>query len=119
MFLILFVLNQAEKLNQVLEAWETIGVPGVTILHSTGLGRTRQQQGIWDDLPLMPSLRSLLEHEELFNRTLFTIVNDESMIDELVSSAQEIVGDLNMPGTGLIVVLPVTKIYGYAKVQKN
>jgi nitrogen regulatory protein P-II 1 len=119
MYLILFVLNKAEKINEILDAWETIGVPGVTILHSTGIGRTRQQQGIWDDLPLMPSLRSLLEHEELFNRTLFTVVNDESMIDDLVNSAQEIVGDLDMPGTGLIVVLPVSKIYGYTKVQKN
>ncbi len=117
MFLVLFVLNRSEKLDDVLNVWEDIGVPGVTILHSTGIGRTRQQLGIWDDLPLMPSLQSLLEHEELFSRTLFAVVNDEAMVERLVEAAQNVVGDLDQPDTGLVVVLPVTKVYGLKKIQ--
>ncbi|HZD58550.1 MAG TPA: P-II family nitrogen regulator [Anaerolineales bacterium] len=119
MFLVLFVLNDAEKLEAILEAWEKIGVPGVTILHSTGLGRARQKPGIWDDLPLMPSLRSLLEHEEFFSRTLFTVVTDEAMVGNLVERAENIVGNLDQPGTGLVVVLPVAKVYGLKKIQKS
>lgn len=119
MFLVLFVLNDAERLGDILNAWERVGVPGITILHSSGLGRARQQTGIWDDLPLMPSLQSLLEHEELFSRTLFTVVDEESMIEKLVSAAQEVIGDLNLPSTGLLVVLPVSRVYGLAKIQKD
>lgn len=119
MFLILFVLNDAERLEEILDAWEKIGVPGVTILRSTGLGRRRQKPGIWDDLPLMPSLQSLLEHEELFSRTLFTVVSDEAMIQELVDAAENVVGSLDQPETGLVVVLPVSKVYGLAKIRKS
>src|SRR3970040_375267 len=116
MFLVLFVLNDAERLGDILNAWEKVGVPGITILHSSGLGRARQQSGIWDDLPLMPSLQSLLEHEELFSRTLFTVVKEEGMVDKLVSVTQDVIGDLNLPGTGLLAVLPVSRVYGLAKI---
>lgn len=119
MYLILFVLNDAERLGEILDAWEKIGVPGVTILHSTGLGRKRQKPGIWDDLPLMPSLQSLLEHEELFSRTLFTVVSDEAMIEALVHAAENTIGSLDQPDTGLVVVLPVSRVYGFGKIQKS
>ena len=37
MFMILFVLHDPEKLDDILTAWEEAGVSGVTILPSTGL----------------------------------------------------------------------------------
>jgi nitrogen regulatory protein PII len=115
MFLVLFVLNDPEKLDTMLDAWEEIGVPGVTILHSTGLGRTRQGIILRDDLPIMPSLKNLLKHEEQFSRTLFTVVEDENMVNQVVKATQKITGDLNRPDTGLLVVIPLARVYGLHK----
>jgi nitrogen regulatory protein P-II 1 len=112
MYLVLFVLNEAEHLEDVLDVWERTGVSGVTILHSSGLGRVRKDRGLRDDLPLMPSLKALFEHEEYFSRTLFSVVQDESMAERLVQATEKVVGDLHRPGKGLIVVLPLLKIYG-------
>lgn len=112
MVLVLFVLNEAEKLESVLDAWEKIGVSGATILHSSGLGRVRRYAGLRDDLPLLPSLRDLFEHEEYFSRTIFTIVKDEAMADQVVRATENVIGDLNVPGRGLIVMMPLLKVHG-------
>lgn len=112
MYLVLFVLNEAEHLQAVLDAWERTGVSGVTILHSSGLGRVRKDIGLRDDLPLMPSLKALFEHDEYFSRTLFSIVEDEPMAERLVEATEKVVGDLHKPGKGLIVIMPILKAYG-------
>ena len=111
MYMILFVLDDFEKLDDLLDAWEGAGVPGVTILHSYGLGRVRQD-GLRDDLPLMPSLEDLFEHEEKYSRTLFSVVDSEATVDKVVAATQQVVGDLMKPHAGLLVVLPTARVYG-------
>jgi nitrogen regulatory protein P-II 1 len=116
MYLILFVLHDADKCERLLDAWEKAGVRGATILHSTGLGRMRGKN--WtDDLPLFPSLEALTEHEEYFSRTFFTVVDTENIVDRLVECTESVVGDLSQPETGFLVVLPVLRTYGFTKHQ--
>ena len=117
MYLILFVLHDSEKVPELLDAWEQVGVSGVTILHSSGLGRVRNKNrsGLRDDLPLIPSLEALLDHEEEFSRTLFSLVKGEEMVDQLVEATQKVVGNLTHPDTGLLLVLPVVRAIGLQK----
>jgi nitrogen regulatory protein P-II 1 len=112
MFLVLFILHDAELLEELLDAWEEAGISGATILHSSGLGRVRQGGGGRDDLPLIPSLKSLFDHEEYFSRTLFTVVENEATVDKVLAATEKTIGDLNKPDTGLMVVLPTAKVYG-------
>jgi nitrogen regulatory protein PII len=114
MFLILCVIHDLEKCQSLLEAWESAGVTGATILHSTGLGRMHGN-GLWDDLPLFPGLDDLLEHEEYFNRTIFSIVEQEDAVDQVVKATEQVLGELSLPDTGLLVVLPVLRAYGLNK----
>lgn len=114
-FLVVFVLDDPEYLEEVLLAWEEVGVSGVTVLHSSGLGRARR--GIFmDDLPLFPSLESLDLSQESFSRTLFTAVDNQEIVDEVVKAAQRVIGDLSNPNTGVLFVLPVVQAFG---LQKN
>lgn len=114
MFFILFVLHDAEKCDALLDAWEEVGIRGATVMHSTGLGRMRGE-GWRDDMPLFPSLEAFTEHEEYFNRTLFTVVESESCVDRLVAATEQVVGELSRPETGFLVVLPVLRVYGMNK----
>lgn len=118
MFAIFFVLHDTNALNDVLSAWDEVGVSGVTILPSTGLKRMRQKGGLRDDMPLIPSIDDLMEHVENTNRTLFTVVNDESMVDRVIAASQSVVGDLDLPNTGILVVLPVARAYGLNRKQR-
>ncbi len=115
MFLVLFVLDDPEKLNDLLDAWEKAGIPGATIMHSSGLGRIRLNGGLRDDMPLIPSLDALFEHEESLSRTLFTVLPDDSYVEKVVQATQHVVGDLSRPHTGFLVVLPVAQVYGLEK----
>jgi len=112
MFMILFVLHNPDQLSGLLDAWEQAGVGGVTVLASTGPGRIREQTGLRDDLPLIPSLSDLLAHEENFNRTLFTIVSTNELVEKIHDATVQIVGDLNQPNNGIMAVIPLSRVYG-------
>lgn len=112
MYMIFFVLHDPSRLKEVLNAWHETGVSGVTILPSTGLKRLSETTVLRDDLPLIPSLEDLLEHEESLNRTLFTIVPNDEMVDKVLNATQELIGDLNLPNTGILAVIPLARVYG-------
>jgi hypothetical protein len=115
MYLILLVLNDPDRLEDLLIAWEEQGVQGVTVLFSTGLGRIRQLDGWRDDMPLMPSLRDFYEVPENMNRTIFTTVDDEAKVDAILAATKSVIGDLDDQGTGLLLILPVMRAYGLNK----
>src|ERR671922_2084554 len=102
MYLVLLVLNNPDRLEDLLIAWEETGVQGATVLFSTGLGRIRQMDAWRDDMPLIPSLRDFYEVPENMNRTVFTVVNTEAQVDALVAATKAIFGELDEQGTGLL-----------------
>ena len=110
MYLILFVLNDPDKLDNIVEAWEQAGVSGVTVLTSTGLERMRA--GIRDDLPLMPGLDDFYKRGEEFHRTIFTVVKNDKLVKKVVAATESIVGDMNEPNSGVLIVLPTAQVYG-------
>ncbi len=119
MYLILFVLDDIQRLEEILQAWEQSGVRGITILPSTGLAKLRQRKAVLrEDLPLMPSLHDLFRHSEHMNRTLFTIVENEEMVNAVVNATHSVVGDLNEPNTGVMAVIPLARAYGLQRMNK-
>jgi nitrogen regulatory protein P-II 1 len=117
MSMILFVLHDTDKLDELLAAWQDAGTPGVTVLESTGVGRIRQNEGMREDTPLMPSLEDFYPDPEHMSRTIFTILNDD-LVQKVVDATYKVVGDLNEPNTGLLVVLPTIAAYGLEKRKK-
>ena len=115
MSLILFVLHDPDKLRELLDAWKEAGVSGATVLFNTGLGRLHRSDTLSDDLPLMPSLEDFLPRAERLGRTIFSLVDDESIIEKVIAATERVVGDLDQPDRGLLVVLPVSKIRGLRK----
>jgi nitrogen regulatory protein PII len=113
-FLVVFILNDPDRGNDLLDAWEAAGVRRITILESSGLGRVRQA-GMRDDLPLIPSLSDLFKHSETHHRTFLAVVKDQNQIDTIVNATQEAIGDLEQENTGLLFVVPVSQVYGKSK----
>ena len=111
--MIIVVMPDHARFHAVLDAWEKYGVAGVTILESLGLHKVRQMGNQRDDLPLMPSLRHLLESEEYHHRTAFTVVDDDVDLDKLVQVTQRAIGgDFSAPNSGLLFIVPVARAYG-------
>ena len=110
--LIVVILTDLQVCHELIHLWEELGVPGATILDSMGMRNLQERQAHRDDLPLMPSLRSMLEQEEFNHRTVFTVVPDEFDVDDLIHRTEELVGDFEAPHTGLIFVVPVLQVRG-------
>jgi nitrogen regulatory protein PII len=115
MSMVVFVLHDPEKLEAVLAAWEECGISGATVLFNTGLGRIRTNEGLRDDLPLMPSIDDFFTHPDHHGRTLFTLTDDDSIIPAIIAATERVVGSLHEPNRGILAVLPVTQIYGLRK----
>ncbi|KAF0108442.1 MAG: hypothetical protein FD146_1016 [Anaerolineaceae bacterium] len=115
MSLILFVLHDPELLDDLLAAWQDAGVSGATVLFSIGMGRIRPREGLRDDIPLMPSVEDFYPDPEHLSRTIFTLVDDETIVDKVITATERVVGDLNQPDRGLLMVLPVSRFYGLRK----
>jgi len=109
--MVLLILDNMDQCPSILDAWDALGVGGITILESTGLGRMRKL-GIRDDIPLMPSLSRLLQTREERHRTLFTVVESEEMVDRIVEATEAIIGNMDQSHNGVLFVLPVSRVFG-------
>lgn len=110
LYLVVMVLNDPAHLEPLMERWTAVGASGITVLHSTGMGRLL---GGWrrDDMPLFPSMRDLLEHDERHHRTLFTVV-EQALVEPLIAAAQAVVGDLSQDNSGFLFTVPVERALG-------
>ena len=110
--LIVAIVLDIQTCHDVIRVWEEAGVTGATILDSIGMRHLKQRQAHRDDLPLMPSLRALLESEEFNHRTILSVVPDDFDVDELIRRTEALVGDFDEAPNGFLFVVPVTKVRG-------
>ncbi len=111
-YLVVFVLDDVNLGPDVLDAWVEAGVGGITIIESTGLARVQQIEGLRDDIPLMPSLRSLLNRREDHHRTLFSIVEGDEMVEKVIGVTERVTGELIKPNTGILFAFPLSHVVG-------
>jgi nitrogen regulatory protein PII len=110
MYMVLLVLDNPERLDEILDAWDAIGVSGVTILDSTGINRRRLARQV--GTTFMAGINRLMSGDQESHFTLLTIVNSEAMIQECQETVEKVVGDLNNPNTGVLAAWPLAYVKG-------
>ncbi len=110
MKLMVFVLNNEELLERVLEAYAEVGIQGGTILDSEGMGRF-----LTFEIPLFAGFRKFMKGIKPYNKTIFSVIRDESLIPKNHDLLNEICGDLSGPGTGILFTVPVDWATGLAE----
>ena len=109
MKLLIFVLNQEEHLEEILEAFLELNIGGATILDSVGMGSILAQ-----DIPIFAGFKNLLQGSRTANKTIFSVIPDK-MVKPVVEAIEQVVGPLEEPGNGIVFVLNVDQIYGISK----
>ena len=109
MKLLVFVLNKEEHTERVLEKFVELGVPGATIIDTVGMGRVLSQE-----IPIFSGFVDLMAGARPSNKTIFTLVSDEA-VDDIVKGIEDVVGDLDRPGTGIVFTAAVDYVKGIAK----
>ncbi|MFZ0389914.1 MAG: P-II family nitrogen regulator [Calditrichia bacterium] len=106
MKLLVFILNQEEHLEEVLEAFIELQIQGATILDSVGMGAILAQ-----DIPIFAGFRNLMQGSRPANKTILTVI-PEDLVNPAVKAIEQVVGSLEKPGTGLVFTLDIDNISG-------
>ncbi len=109
MKLLFFVLNKEELLEEILEAFLELGIPGATIIDSVGMGAI-----LTHDIPIFAGFRNLLEGSRPANKTILTLI-DDTMVEPAIQTIEQIVGSLDEPGNGILFTIPVENVKGLRK----
>lgn len=116
MFMIYFVLHDADHLDDVIRAWQDIGVTGVTIHESSGAySRQITPVGARYLFTMPRSTRA-----ERFSYTLVTIVPDADVVQRCIAAAESVVGNLDEPDTGVLAAWELDVVRGVpAELRRN
>ncbi len=109
MELLVCVVNQEEKLNDILSGFLELGVTGATVINSEGMGRVLTQE-----VPIFAGLQDLISRSRPQNSTVFSVIETPEKLEAAVAMIQEVCGSLDDPATGILFTVPVGRVIGLA-----
>lgn len=101
MQLLVIILNNPERLNDVVSGLLEAGVPGGTLIESQGMG-----QIVSADIPIFAGFRQLMAGSKPFNHTLLSVIPDQTVAKEALSIVNDILGEGDSH-QGILFTLPV------------
>ncbi|MDR7869370.1 MAG: hypothetical protein RIN55_00825 [Tissierellaceae bacterium] len=104
------VLNEVDYLNDILEGFVDVGVSGATVLDSQGMASFIVNNSN-KSVPLFGYLKSMLEDSLPYNKTIFTVLENEALVEKAVAVVQDIVGEINSSNVGFMFTIPIGKTY--------
>lgn len=108
MQLLVAVINDPDRMDEILSGLLDLGITGATVIHSEGMGNRLLQ-----DIPLFARLNTPIARSRPENRTLFSVVADDR-VDPALALLQRVCGDLSDPGTGIAFTIPLDRVVGLA-----
>jgi len=107
--LLVAVIHDEEKLDEVLAGFLELGVTGATVIPSEGMARVLSQ-----DIPIFAGLQALMSRARPRNYTVFSVIDDAAKVERAVALVQDVCGDLDEPATGIVFTLPLNRVVGLA-----
>ncbi|MFH1754889.1 MAG: P-II family nitrogen regulator [Candidatus Latescibacterota bacterium] len=108
MKLFVFICNQPEKLEEILEGFLEVGITGATVIDSMGMGRI-----LATEVPIFAGLReSFFGAATSSNKTILSVIRDSDKIQAAYDMIEEICGKLDDPGAGIAFTIPVEQAMG-------
>jgi nitrogen regulatory protein PII len=103
------VLNQESYLEDILMAFVELGVKGATILDSQGMAGAMLQ--VERHIPFFGALKSSMESARPYNKTIFTVIHNEEVLNRVVERINLMFADAKRPGLGFMFSVPVEGSY--------
>ncbi len=104
MYLLIAVINNEEILDDLLTGWLDMGITGATVLESMD-----SLQLISNYIPIFAGFRSLTSGGALYNKTIFTAIENIKVLDKAVDYIETLCRDTGMPSQGIYFVLPLLR----------
>lgn len=107
MKLLIAVINDTERIEEVLTRFLEIGVTGATIIDSEGMGHVLSQ-----DPPAFAGLQTLLARSRPRNTTLFSAIRDDDTVEKALAALESVCGSFADPATGVAFTVPLDRAIG-------
>jgi len=107
MKLLIAVINDTDRIEEVLTRFLEIGVSGATIVDSEGMGHVLSQEP-----PAFAGLQSLLARSRPRNTTLFSAIRDDETVEKALAALEEVCGSFDDPATGVAFTVPLDRAVG-------
>lgn len=106
MYMVMFVLDDPNRLDDVIDALEKTGIMGATIVESTGINRRKLARLV--GTMAMAGINRLISGDVESHYTLYTILPDLDTVKVCLAAIERVVGDLDQPNTGILAAWPLT-----------
>ena len=110
MYMLIMVLDDSSRLQEVLQAWRDAGIKGITVLESTGLNRILPRTSAQ---PMYAGFMQMFGSGRVGHNTLFAVIDSLEEAETAVRATENVLGDLTKPHTGIIFAVPVAKTWGF------
>jgi hypothetical protein len=101
-YLLTAVINNESLIDELITGWLDIGITGATVMETTDF-----IQLISTHIPIFAGFRTLTGGGILHNKTLFTAIEDEALLDEAISFLETICAETGKPHQGVYFVTPL------------
>jgi nitrogen regulatory protein PII len=106
--LLVAVVHDPEKLDDILSGFIEIGITGATVLSSEGMGSVLSH-----DIPIFAGLQTLVSGSRPQNRLILSVVSLDK-VEPAIALLKDASGNLDEPATGIAFTLPVDAVFGLA-----
>lgn len=113
MELLVCVINEEDKLNDVLTGFVELGVTGATVLSSQGMARRLPEA------PVFAGLKDLMSGARPQNTTLFSVIESKEKLDAAIEMITKVCGDFSAAGTGILFTLSLNQVIGMSRRQAS
>ncbi len=107
MHLLIAVINQEERMEEILSGFVEIGITGATLISTEGMGRL-----LASEVPIFAGLQALAGRTRPRNQTLFSVIDGDEKVERALALLQEVCGSFDEPARGIAFTVPVTRVVG-------
>lgn len=109
-FALFVVLNEVDYLDDVLAAFVRAGASGATILDSQGMASLIVDRKNLH-IPIFDTFKSMIEDSRPYNKTIFSVLENQDLVDKTANEIQEVMEDVPGPGLGFMFTVPISNSY--------
>ncbi|MBW1990126.1 MAG: hypothetical protein JRI97_11370 [Deltaproteobacteria bacterium] len=102
MYLLVCVINNEEILDEIITTWLDLGITGGTVIDSTDI-----LEYVSNHVPIFAGFRSLTTGGTSHNKTLFTTITEEDLLDQAVNVLKAAYEQTGKPHQGVYFVVPL------------
>jgi nitrogen regulatory protein P-II 1 len=107
MKLFVFICNDPDKLDEILEGFLEIGITGATIIDTVGMGYI-----LATEIPIFAGFRSLLSGASSYNKTILSVIKEPEKVHAVFDLIEEVCGSLDKAGAGIAFTVPIDEVRG-------